>query len=455
MSSRFWSNTYLTFNVTAPGGVCEQYVLRQPFATLGSKSDCDVVIDDAQVKPRSLFVWQTSSGMQAIVLAAKSRRLGRVFRVEPDHPISVRKWTVSISTTSADEGKTIEAEEPSSLRNGSEPDSIHCLTWKSKIGRQYLQLPNERMFVVGRKKPANLILDDDRLSSAHCGVMRVGQELWAVDLGSSNGTWSRSERHRVHEIKIDKSICVGSQRLHFTRLITEHGQHTVTGKLDSLQQVADELRSNLTAAHNDATQQRTALLASLRLAEQHSEELKLDHEEKVVRQERLIAVYQKEIAEQQNECLEMQRARAELQSELDATRETVQKNEESLQQLIEANTALQQHQQMLQNQHDELMQQKSEAESELANRDMEVSLREKELDRLAVEVAEQRSETEQLQAKLVMERRVLETLEMELGKHDAVESPADSVADDHLVASPEFHSMLDEALDALPRLDDS
>ena len=132
----------------------------------------------------------------------------------------------------------------------------------------------------------------------------------------------------------------------------------------------------------------------------------------------------------------------------------MEQNEQALGQLTEANEALQQHRLTLERQHESLVQQKLETDSDIANREMELSLREKELDRVATEVAEQRDETEQLQSKLLMERKILETLELELGQHDAAESKVGFADDEHLVASPEFHSMLDEALDALPRLDE-
>ncbi len=47
---------------------------------------------------------------------------------------------------------------------------------------------------IGRKAPAEIALPDSEISRAHCRVSVRGEELWAVDLGSTNGTFLNGER---------------------------------------------------------------------------------------------------------------------------------------------------------------------------------------------------------------------------------------------------------------------
>ena len=47
---------------------------------------------------------------------------------------------------------------------------------------------------IGRKAPAEIALADSEISRAHCRISVRGEELWAVDLGSTNGTFLNGER---------------------------------------------------------------------------------------------------------------------------------------------------------------------------------------------------------------------------------------------------------------------
>jgi serine phosphatase RsbU (regulator of sigma subunit) len=47
---------------------------------------------------------------------------------------------------------------------------------------------------IGRKPPAEVVLDDSEVSRAHCRLELRGDDLYAVDLGSTNGTFVDGER---------------------------------------------------------------------------------------------------------------------------------------------------------------------------------------------------------------------------------------------------------------------
>ena len=107
----------------------------------------------------------------------------------------------------------------------------------------------------------------------------------------------------------------------------------------------------------------------------------------------------------------------------------------------------------LQAQVERLRRERMDLDAQLASRETELETREQELEQLREEVESQRVETEKLREELVVERGILKNLELHLEHEDDAET-LDPSKDEHCVASPDFHAMLDEALEALPRLDD-
>jgi len=48
---------------------------------------------------------------------------------------------------------------------------------------------NKDEYILGRNSDCDLVLNDHSVSRRHCRIFVRRDELWAVDLGSSNGTW--------------------------------------------------------------------------------------------------------------------------------------------------------------------------------------------------------------------------------------------------------------------------
>ena len=63
--------------------------------------------------------------------------------------------------------------------------------------------------VLGRSHRAAIRLDDDSISRSHCRVVRVGAELVAEDMGSSNGTYLNDERITRAPLKDGDKLRIG------------------------------------------------------------------------------------------------------------------------------------------------------------------------------------------------------------------------------------------------------
>jgi serine phosphatase RsbU (regulator of sigma subunit) len=73
-------------------------------------------------------------------------------------------------------------------------DRAHYLLVVNGAGRgQRIEL-GDKPLVVGRSKPADLVLDDSQVSRNHCRLTLAMGELFVTDLGSSNGTYVAGRR---------------------------------------------------------------------------------------------------------------------------------------------------------------------------------------------------------------------------------------------------------------------
>src|SRR5438046_5059207 len=54
-------------------------------------------------------------------------------------------------------------------------------------GAREVPLPGSRL-TLGRTEPADLVINDQSLSRVHASINRVGDRVWIIDEGSTNGS---------------------------------------------------------------------------------------------------------------------------------------------------------------------------------------------------------------------------------------------------------------------------
>lgn len=215
MSSKFWSPQTLVITLQTRDTEVE-HDLRVPYALVGSRNDCDIVISDAETAGRAMLLMCLEDRIGALILTPSSRKSGRLLTVLPDQPLTLGN-TRLLARFGRDE--LIKAES-SSLRTNADT-SVMTLTWKKNSIRQYTQLPHGVPMLVGRKPPSRIQVDDPNLSGTHCCILRMHDRAWTIDLASTNGTRVGGRDQRCMEIPIDKSMIAGKRRFHLLRLHTD------------------------------------------------------------------------------------------------------------------------------------------------------------------------------------------------------------------------------------------
>ena len=75
--------------------------------------------------------------------------------------------------------------------------------------------PLARATTLGRSPHAELHFDDPKLSTRHCRLVRIGLEVYLLDLDSRNGTWVNRQRIERKALVDGDVILVGLQTLCF------------------------------------------------------------------------------------------------------------------------------------------------------------------------------------------------------------------------------------------------
>ena len=403
----------------------------QPFALLGSHCNCDVVVSDLAAK--CLLILATNIGIRGLVLSPHGKKAGQLFRIDSDRPFKLGGYdvTVDVKPTAPGNQNPIESSEA----------SISAVTWKAGKSRRFLQLPNQKPILFGRKAPSELNVDDEKLSSVHGCLIRFDRQMFVIDLLSTNGTTVSGTPVRCAAVEQGKSFKAGSHHFHFLELWNEpldaqpsrgHGNlltqnshaQFLCAKLDRQLQILQQNNAEREAIVSQLQQERDVLTTAYLTLQEQQSELLLD-----MRGE-----------------LEEQKAHA--AANLKRSDELVQELEE----LRETNAALLQTKRELDEKLADAIAGYDELKSSLIREDDATAERARLLAEAEADLRRREEELERLHQDLSTERSVLQALTVDVVEGESAPQPS-LVEDETCISSLDFHDMLTRALDALPAVD--
>lgn len=218
---KFWCGEQLTVTVEGPTGR-SVVSLEQPFARVGRHPQSDVVLDDPGAAARSLYLHATPRGVFCLFLDVHASDVpaadvaARGIWLRPDQDINVGSHRVRASLLTAEPDDPLPEDNPATW--GSAPRPLPVI----KVYYGDL-LKDKRRFravlsPIGRRPQCGLQLKAKRVSSFHCVLYWHEEQLWCIDLNSSNGTLLNDEPIVCSQVAIGDKLDVGEFSLVFERL---------------------------------------------------------------------------------------------------------------------------------------------------------------------------------------------------------------------------------------------
>lgn len=187
MTTEWWCRGDLTAILESPHGR-QEIALSRPCVLIGASESADVRLTGPGIPRRLLYVHAAETGLFAVPLVEPSqfhplpqgRLLNRV-------PLQLGPYRVTLHWR-PETGLREDPRESDLCRRGSLPGP----GWEVEVrcDDQALALIHIRrqLTLIGRRKPCAVQFAHPTVSACHCVVIAETERLWAVDLGSANGT---------------------------------------------------------------------------------------------------------------------------------------------------------------------------------------------------------------------------------------------------------------------------
>ncbi len=222
----YWCGEQIVVTLDGPTGR-SVVSLAQPFARVGSHPAADVVLADPSVAPRYFYLHATPAGVFCLYLDVETPDLQQKgIWLRPDQEVQIGQYRLRAALLTAEPGDTVP--EQSLAGWGSTPPPLPVMM--VYCGKQ---LKDKRRFraqlnPVGRRPQCALQLKGFKVSGFHCVLFWERQQLWCVDLNSSNGVQLNGQPLVCGRVELGDRVEVGEFGLVFQRLSSGRAAAEVT-----------------------------------------------------------------------------------------------------------------------------------------------------------------------------------------------------------------------------------
>jgi pSer/pThr/pTyr-binding forkhead associated (FHA) protein len=321
IEGRLWSNRGMEIRVRGPDGSHAKYLVRKPFAWIGSDSRADVVLPDGKALPCHLYLHAMKEGVYCLGL---TRSAPNGWMAPATHAaIGPYRIAARFDDDEAPDAPPTDPRSPNSL-NGCRPR----FEIVSRHGQVFERFLSRRLTIVGRERPSTLLLKSHSVSRVHCVVFCDGESVWAVDLLSRNGMLLDGVRSDVGAVRTGRKLTLGQIQLHYLGLGDRHVEpesdqapNTLSGDQGQVEELAARLRAVEEERDGERARRQQAVKEQKFLADR---ELDRHREEALVQQ----TAFDQRLAEAQSplnaEIAALQAGRDEAQLELTRSKDQIE-----------------------------------------------------------------------------------------------------------------------------------
>jgi hypothetical protein len=203
-----WSDHHIAVQVEGPDGACSEFLVNRPFARVGRDQRCDVPLSESSLLPCHLYLHATEDGVYFVSLD-DNWSSGWLL---PSDEVKVGPFRLRATVVG------LKCEQPP-LHDLQAKESESSLCPQLRVfagahGNTDIRLPR-RLTLLGRESPATRRIKHATISRVHCAMFWNGQELWLVDLFSSNGTRLRGQRFEAGRLATGSEFRLGAVRIKY------------------------------------------------------------------------------------------------------------------------------------------------------------------------------------------------------------------------------------------------
>jgi len=206
-----WCDRAIIVEVRGRQGVVRRRI-EKSYAIVGAHPKSDILLPDGSVGKRALYLHATDVGIFAIPLVSGPESATRAHGwLDPDQAIAVGRYSLKCELSPP--ASPLRHNLPALDARNTFPEPRAQIV-VSRSGRIItVKMLTRIITLAGRAAPCSLRIADESVSGAHCALFWDGQQMWAIDLLSGNGTLLHKHPVACVALQPRESVKVGAFRL--------------------------------------------------------------------------------------------------------------------------------------------------------------------------------------------------------------------------------------------------
>jgi hypothetical protein len=206
-AAKLWCGHHIALRVDGPDGLHREILVEKPFARVGRDQRSEVPLFDRLLFPCHLYLHATDEGIYCVDLARE--KVGDW--LQPSESVQIGPFRLAARLANATDVKLgvadLQAKDPGLV------PSPRLRVYSARDPSHFTDLfLKRRLTLLGRESPATRRVKHPTISRVHCAIYWDTQELWMVDLFSSNGSRLNGKRFDAGRLTSGEEFRLGVVR---------------------------------------------------------------------------------------------------------------------------------------------------------------------------------------------------------------------------------------------------